>query len=247
MAANLIGTPGVDGVVTTTWPIEARRRAEEALLMSERRFRRAEEIAGLGHWELHLETGTIHASRGAQALYGLYGDERPLAEVQRLVLPEYRSQLDRALRELVELGYPYEVEFAIHRADDGRRRELRSVADYDPARRTVFGILHDITDRKRAEDALRVSEEHYRTLAEDMPVYFCTFLPDGTLTYVNTALAAQTRRPPEERLLGRSFFDMISPADCEIVKAALARLSPDRPVETHEQSDRTPDGTTRSQ
>jgi PAS domain S-box-containing protein len=134
VAANLIGVPGVDGIVTTTWPVEARRRAEEALLLSERRFR-------------------------------------------------------------------------------------------------------------QAEDALRLSEEHYRTLAEDMPVCFCTFRPDGTLTYVNTALAAQAGRPPEE-LLGRSFFGMISPADREIVRAALGRLTPDRPVETHEQSCRAPDGTT---
>ncbi len=242
VAANLIGTPGVDGIVTTTWPIEARRRAEEALLLSERRFSRAEEIAGLGHWELHLDTGIIRPSRGAQALYGLYGEERPLADVQAIPLPEYRLLLDRALQELVEQGRPYEVEFAIRRADDGRRRELRSVAEYDPDRRTVFGILHDITDRKRTEDALRLSEERYRTLAEDMPLFFCTFLPDGTLTYVNTALAALAGQPPEA-LVGRPFFEMISPADREHVRVALAGLTPDRPVETHEQSDHAPDGT----
>ena len=245
MAANLLGAPGVDGIVTTTWPVEARRRAEEALLLSERRFRRAEEIAGLGHWELCLETGTIHASSGAQSLYGLYGDERPLADVQEMPLPEYRPLLDRALRELVERGRPYEVEFAIRRADDGRRR-IRSVAQYDPDRQTVFGILHDITDRKRAEDALRAGEERYRALAEDMPVYFCTFLPDGRLTYVNAALAAMVGDPPEA-LAGRPFFEMISPEDAEYVRAALAGLTPERPAETHEQSDRAPDGTQRWQ
>ena len=138
------------------------------------------------------------------------------------------------------------MEFAIRRADDGRRRELRSVAEYDPERRTVFGILHDITDRKRTEDALRLSEERYRTLAEDMPVYFCTFLPDGTLTYVNTALAAQAGQPPEA-LVGRPFFEMISPADREHVRIALTGLTPDWPVETHEQSDHAPDGTPRWQ
>ena len=246
VAANLLGTPGVDGIVTTTWPVEARRRAEEALLLSERRFSRAEEIAGLGHWELCLETGTIHASRGAQSLYGLYGDERPLADIQEVPLPEYRPLLDRALQELVERGRPYEVEFAIRRADDGRQRELRSVAEYDPDRQTVFGILHDITDRKRAEDALRAGKERYRTLAEDMPVYFCTFQPDGTLTYVNTALAAMTGQS-SEGLIGRPFFEMISPEDAEYVRAALGGLTPERPVETHEQSDRAPDGAQRWQ
>jgi PAS domain S-box-containing protein len=246
VAANLLGTAGVDGIVTTTWPVEARRRAEEALLQSERRFRRAEEIAGLGHWELDLETGTIHASSGAQSLYGLYGDERPLADVQELPLPEYRPLLDRALRDLVEQGRPYEMEFAIRRADDGRERELRSVAAYDPDRRTVFGILHDITDRRRAESALRAGEERYRALAEDMPLFFCTFLPDGTLTYVNTALGAMTGQPPEA-LLGRPFFEMISLEDEKVVRAALAGLTPERPVETHEQTDRAPDGTQRWQ
>ena len=155
VAANLLGTAGVDGIVTTTWPVEARRRAEEALLQSERRFRRAGGIAGLGHWELDLGSGTIHASSGAQSLYGLYGDERPLADVQGLPLPEYRPLLDRALRDLVEQGLSYEMEFAIRRADDGRERELQSVAAYDPDRRTVFGILHDITDLRGDEAALR--------------------------------------------------------------------------------------------
>jgi PAS domain S-box-containing protein len=245
VAANLIGIPGVDGIVTTTRPVEDRRRAESALRLAERRFRRAEEIAGLGHWELHLDTGVVRASRGAQTLYGMHGDEHTLAEVQGAVLPEYRPLLDRALLELVERGRPYEVEFAIRRADDGRR-DVRSVAEYDPERRTVFGILHDITERRRDEAALRAGEEHYRTLAEDMPVYVCTFLPDGTLTYVNASLAAMAGKPPEE-LVGRSFLEMISPAEREHVQAALARLSPSRPVESHEQFDRGPDGSPRWQ
>ncbi|HIH03905.1 MAG TPA: PAS domain S-box protein [Methanoregulaceae archaeon] len=155
VAVNLIGTPGVDGVVTTTWPVEARRRAEEALLLSERRFRRAEEIAGVGHWELHLETGTVHASRGAQALYGIHGDEHPLADIQGVPLPEFRLMLDQAMQDLVEQGRPYEVEFTIRRVDDGRRRQVRSVATYDPDRQTVFGILHDVTDLRETEAALR--------------------------------------------------------------------------------------------
>ncbi|MEN6342077.1 MAG: PAS domain S-box protein [Methanospirillum sp.] len=246
VATNLIGTPGVDGIVTTAWPVEARRRAEEALLLSERRFRRAEEIAGIGHWELHLKTGIIHMSRGAQALYGLHGDEHTLTAVQDASLPEYRPALDRALRELVEEGRPYEVEFAIRRPDDGRRRELRLVAMYDPERRTVFGILQDITERRQADDALRAGEERYRTLAEDMPVYFCTFLPDDTVTYVNTALATMIGEAPEA-IVGRSVFEMIPSADTALVRTALAGLTPERPVETHEQSLLAPDGTPRVQ
>ncbi len=154
VATNLIGVRGVDGIVMTTRPVDERHRAEEALKQSERRLRRAEEIAGIGHWELHLETGTLLASEGAQRLYGLEGERWPLEQVQRLSLPEHRSLLDKALRDLVERGRPYDVEFRVRHRTDGQELDLNSQAEYDQDRGIVFGVVHDITARKRTETEL---------------------------------------------------------------------------------------------
>ena len=65
-----------------------------------------------------------------------------------------------------------------------------------------------------------------------MPLYFSTLSRTAPLTYVNTAFAAMTGQPPEA-LVGRPFFETISPADPEVVRVALAGLTPEWPVETH--------------
>ena len=86
-----------------------------------------------------------------------------------------------------------------------------------------------------------MSEERYRTLAEDMPVFFCRFLPDGTLTYVNTALAAMAGQPGGARRAAVLRDDLAGRPRARAGRAG--RAHPDRPVETHEQSDHAPDGT----
>ena len=107
------------------------------------------------------------------------------------------------------------------------------------------GMLADLglsalrRDQDRA--TLRESEERYRGLTEDMPVFISAFLPDGTLTYVNAALAAMVGSI-SEAMIGRSFFTMLGPDDVEVVRAKLAALSPANPVETHEHSQVGPDG-----
>jgi len=69
-------------------------------------------------------------------------------------LPEYRAMLDAALRGLIQENRPYNVEFRIRRPADGELRDIHSIAEYEPGRRLVFGVVHDITERKRLETSL---------------------------------------------------------------------------------------------
>ncbi len=81
---------------------------------------------------------------------------------------------------------------------------------------------------------VRESEERYRRLAEETPVLICTFLPDGTLTYVNTAYCEYFGRSPGE-LIGRSFLDFLpDERSRREVRRQYLSLTPERPATTYE-------------
>ena len=71
----------------------------------------------------------------------------------------------------------------------------------------IDGVLEDITQRKRAEEALRASEERYRTLAESSPDAIFILNRDIRVEYVNSAAAALWRRKPED-LIGLTQADL---------------------------------------
>lgn len=105
---------------------------------------------------------------------------------------------------------------------------------YSPKHNQFAIAMKDITERITTEEALRASEERYRKLSEDMPIYISTFLPDGTLLYVNQALAVITGHTAEE-LTGRNFFDFLSDDDRYELKNRLNNMIRKNQTVTHEQ------------
>lgn len=77
-------------------------------------------------------------------------------------------------------------------------------------------------------------ENKYQNLSKDLPLFVSTFLPDGTITYVDKMLADLVHQKPEE-LIGKVFFDFLLPDDRELVKNNINQLSLQNPVETHDQ------------
>ncbi len=148
-------TSGQEFLVGVIQDITERKRMDDAVKELNGRLRRAEKVAQFGHWEFHLDDGTVVASDGARALYGLQNDENTIRGVQEIPLPQCRPMLDNAMKDLVEHNKAYNVEFKIRRRTDNALLFIHSIAEYEPETHRVFGVIHDITERKRVEKNLR--------------------------------------------------------------------------------------------
>jgi PAS domain S-box-containing protein len=85
----------------------------------------------------------------------------------------------------------------------------------------VFGISTDITDRKRMEQALVESQEHYRALAESLPHLVWTCRPDGHCDFLSRQWVDYTGLPAEEQL-GYGWAEQLHPDDRARVQAEWA-------------------------
>jgi len=149
--------------------------AKEELQKSERRLQKAQQIAHVGNWELDLSNKTMWGSEEAWRIYGLNAEDHifPYDIAKKIPLPEYRAILDEALDRLLKYNEPYEIEFKINRANDEAIRSVYSRAELliepDGEQVKVVGVIQDITDRKKSEDAAKHERRTLRTLIDNLP------------------------------------------------------------------------------
>jgi len=169
--------------------ITGMKKAEATLRKSESRLQRAEKIANFGNWEFVINENTVESSPGARSIYGIEDIHWNIPDIQKIPLPEYRSMLNETLSGLIKEGKPYDVEFKIKRPKDGIIRDIHSIAEFDPTENIVFGVIHDITNQRKMEQAIREREVLYRTIFEHAPVGIFRSTDDGKVLQVNREYA----------------------------------------------------------
>lgn len=143
-----------------TWAAVERARAEQALRESEQRLSRALEAGELGVWELDLVTRAAWRSLKHDQIFG-YAELLPEWTYEMFlnhIVAEDRAEVDRKFQEALAAGSAWTFECRIRRADGVVSwiwAQGRLEKDARGDLRRIKGMVHDITERKRAEEELR--------------------------------------------------------------------------------------------
>ncbi|MDP6405930.1 MAG: PAS domain S-box protein, partial [Alphaproteobacteria bacterium] len=173
--------------------ITERKRAEEAVQESEFRLLQAQRLALMGDWEADLKTGEQVWSEPLYEILGVPKSTPASYEAFiKAVHPEDRARVAATQEEAFEKGEAFTQEYRV--LDQGgtvriilTRNELVRYADGVPVR--AIGTAQDITERKRAEEALKESEQRFASMLMDSPIGVSVArIRDGKFLYANTRI-----------------------------------------------------------
>jgi PAS domain S-box-containing protein len=211
--------------------ITARKRAEEELRQSRQELTEAQRIAKVGSWFWEPEPDVVVWS---PEMYHVSGRDPTLPapryrELQTVYSPESMARLRPMVERALQTGAPYEVELEMVRPDGSRRTVTsRGEVQRDQSGRIVKvrGTVQDITERRLAEEALRVSEQKFETIFRASPVPLSVSERDtGRLIEINEALLRLMRATSFDQMVGHTSLEigMISREERQKILDALAQ------------------------
>jgi len=170
--------------------IEEREIAQEALRRSEQRYRALAESAQDFIFIVDRDGNIQYVNDSCAKEFGCLPGDITGRNIKDFFPPEISSRQLKNIQTVFESGKSLSLE--TETAFPNRRlcldTQLIPLKDERDKMTSVLGISRDITERKRAEEALRESEERYRTILENIEDgYYETDLP-GNLTFFNDSL-----------------------------------------------------------
>jgi diguanylate cyclase (GGDEF)-like protein/PAS domain S-box-containing protein len=216
----------LEALTRAAWDVLERRQTEECMRQSEERLAAVFARAPVGLAEISLEGQFLQVNselcnilgRSSQAIEALniadvtFEDDVPasLAAFERLLATGEPVAIDT--RYLRSDGSKVWASSSLTRLDDNRGRPTR-----------VLAVTMDLTERVRAEEALRASEERYRALADLSPDGILVHI-DGIIQYANAAAVKTLGARTPKDLLGVPILGLIDPAYREFVRERIKQL-----------------------
>src|ERR1700680_1488968 len=206
--------------------VDDRRRAEEALRKSEERWRSVFENSAIGVALTDLNGRFLATNHGFQAMVGYTEEELRAVSFADLTHEDYRQANWALVTELVEgKRRQFQIEKKYRRKDGSSiwvSNNVSLVPGTETVPRFIMALSEDITQRKRAEEALRSHEQNLRLLVDTIPGLVVTTTPTGEIELFNRQVLEYFDKTTEELANWRT-SDAIHPDDLPLTIAALTR------------------------
>jgi len=225
------GRPATLNLVTD---ITERKRAEMALRESEEKYRQILTTAHEGVWILDQDWCVTFVNQHLEEMLGYQSGEILGRPLNFFIFEPDRADHSQQ-RMTRKKGIPAKYERKFKKKDGSELWTLVSATplfDNSGVFTGTFGMLTDITDRKRVERALSESEEQSRMLLSQLPDIVMVH-QDGIIVYANQTATDKTGYTREE-LLGSHLFGYVVPDAREMIVRNMARRAAGEKVDDYE-------------
>lgn len=220
VAPQFDGTGKVVGLQKVARDITQRKRAEEALREANERFELAASAVDSAIYDWDLDKNTTVWTSGLKEVFG-YSPEQPAAQSDwwlEHLHPEDRDRVRKEIEPCIERGEDAVTEYRFLSSSGEYRYVLdraRMVKNQAGKVVRVVGSMADVTDYKRAEEALRQNEARLQTIVSNEPECVKIVSSDGRLLEMNQAGLRMIKADSLDQVAGKPMANLLHSDDRE--------------------------------
>ncbi len=200
--------------------ITDRKRAEEALIESEKNLNNSQQMAKMGSWQYNVITGDLKWSENYYALLGIGPSIPPLTltEIKQIIHPDDRDLFEQKIVEINKTGKIATLYFRLIKTDGELKWIQANMAPiYDANNRLIEikGISIDITDKKENEEKLQSQKDKLQAVIKAVPDLM--FIIDKNGKYLEYFFSDENLLAiPRENIIGKNISELFAAEQADL-------------------------------